>query len=238
MPESSVIVTACDRTIGLWDTISLKNVGKLVGHKDEIRALHTHDNYLFSAGKGNSSAGSLIVWDIRQQLTPILEREKGCDLFSLFGFKNVLYYGGRSHKVGRLSIPDFETLPPFTPPHYDTVTAITAIQNTILSGSRDKNIKRWSLDSTEVNTGNIIGAHQDWVNALETDFEDTHTYSAGKDGKIRVWHVNDVLECVTELKEHTSSVNCLAKIQGGTKSFVSASSDKCIKLWQQQPSSS
>jgi len=35
------------------------------GHKDEIRAMKIVDNYLFSAGKGLATSGSLLVWDLR-----------------------------------------------------------------------------------------------------------------------------------------------------------------------------
>jgi WD40 repeat protein len=109
-----------------------------------------------------------------------------------------------------MTVPEFEVEIPFEPPHYDTVTSIKRMGDSFLSASRDKNIKRWDADGNE--THNIMNAHQDWINALETDAEESHLYSAAKDGKIRIWRVKNVLECSCELALHQSSVNCLARI--------------------------
>jgi hypothetical protein len=61
--EKKLLLTASDKTIMLWDLISLTNVGQLKGHKDEIKAL-------------NVSCGALLLWDLRKGAAPIEEREK------------------------------------------------------------------------------------------------------------------------------------------------------------------
>jgi WD40 repeat protein len=66
MPEHNIFLTACDKSISIWDTISLQSVGRLPAHKDEVRVLHTYDNYLFSAGKGSGNTPALFIWDLRQ----------------------------------------------------------------------------------------------------------------------------------------------------------------------------
>ena len=43
----------------------MKHIGVLKGHKDEIKTLYVANNRLFSAGKGNSTACGLYVWDLR-----------------------------------------------------------------------------------------------------------------------------------------------------------------------------
>lgn len=69
----------------LWDLISLTNVGQLKGHRDEIKALNVAQDgsLLFSAGKGSASGGALLLWDLRKGASPIEEREKNQDIFSL-----------------------------------------------------------------------------------------------------------------------------------------------------------
>ena len=66
--EKKLLLTASEKVIMLWDMISLTNVGTLKGHKDEIKAMNiTHDDhYLFSAGKGSSTGGALLIWDLRK----------------------------------------------------------------------------------------------------------------------------------------------------------------------------
>ena len=53
-----------DKTVMLWDMISLTRMGTLTGHKGEVRALEFSKDgkYLFSAGQGG-----MLVWDLRKQ---------------------------------------------------------------------------------------------------------------------------------------------------------------------------
>lgn len=69
--ERNLLITASDKTIMLWDTISLTNVGKLQGHREEIKALNVakDSNLLFSAGKGSVDSGALFIWDVRKNPT-------------------------------------------------------------------------------------------------------------------------------------------------------------------------
>ena len=50
--------------------ISLSAIETLKGHKEEIRAIAvgagSTGHLLFSAGKGNANAGSLLIWDLRK----------------------------------------------------------------------------------------------------------------------------------------------------------------------------
>jgi len=58
-------LTACEKTISVWDIITLKHVISLKAHKDEIRCLYAYNDLLFSAGKGSISSGALFAWDLR-----------------------------------------------------------------------------------------------------------------------------------------------------------------------------
>lgn len=57
----------------------------------------------------------------------------------------ILYYGTRDHFVRRMKIQNNETLLAFQPPHMDTVTGLTTIGDYLISGSKDKNLRLWSL---------------------------------------------------------------------------------------------
>jgi kinesin family protein 4/21/27 len=65
-PENSLIITACQNIVSVWDSISLHNVAVLKGHKDVIRAIYMHENLLITAGKSNGGAGSILMWDLRR----------------------------------------------------------------------------------------------------------------------------------------------------------------------------
>jgi WD40 repeat protein len=63
--EKELLVASCDKLITLWDLRTSNNEGVLRGHKDEIRTMKIVNNYLFSAGKGLTNSGGLLVWDLR-----------------------------------------------------------------------------------------------------------------------------------------------------------------------------
>ena len=72
----------------MWDSRSYNSVAILKAHKDEVRTLHYKENILFSGGKSNGGCGSLLLWDLRkiQQFTPIEEKEKNLDIFTMVYF--------------------------------------------------------------------------------------------------------------------------------------------------------
>ena len=120
----------------LWDSVALTNIQVLKGHKDEIRCACVIGNYLISAGGGQHSS-ALLIWDLRT-MTCIEEREKGKDVFSLLPLTNDQFlFGARNHYLQLSSIKDAEDGGRFEPPHYDTVTAIGLLGDSIVSGCRD-----------------------------------------------------------------------------------------------------
>ena len=57
----------------------------------------------------------------------------------------MLYYGTRNHSVRRMSMSNWDVLSPFEPPHLDVVTGLAIVGNQLVSGSKDKHMKLWSL---------------------------------------------------------------------------------------------
>lgn len=65
-PERRLFLTACDKTVTIWDLISLQVKTALKGHKDQVQAIHGCGDYIFTGGKGSPNSGSLLVWDLRK----------------------------------------------------------------------------------------------------------------------------------------------------------------------------
>lgn len=63
--DKQLLAASCDKLITLWDLRTSNNELVIRGHKDEIRAMKIVNNYLFSAGKGLTNSGGLLVWDLR-----------------------------------------------------------------------------------------------------------------------------------------------------------------------------
>jgi WD40 repeat protein len=65
-PERKLFYTACEKMVTIWDLISLETKGILKCHRDEVRVIHNHGDYLFTGGKGTPNGGSLLIWDLRK----------------------------------------------------------------------------------------------------------------------------------------------------------------------------
>jgi WD40 repeat protein len=83
------------------------------------------------------------MWDLKKGGLPVEEREKGQDIFSLTSVGDHLFYGCRNHHVYPLNFKTMEEMQPFTPPHFDVVTSLSVLDNSLISGSRDKNLRCW-----------------------------------------------------------------------------------------------
>jgi len=75
--EKNLLITAAERTIMLWDVISLTNVGYMKGYKEEIKALQLvpGTELLFAASKGTATSAGLMVYDLRKSAL-MYEKEK------------------------------------------------------------------------------------------------------------------------------------------------------------------
>lgn len=65
-PERRLFLTACEKTVTIWDLISLEVRAVLKGHKDQVQTIHGYGDFVFTGGKGSPSSGSLLVWDLRK----------------------------------------------------------------------------------------------------------------------------------------------------------------------------
>jgi len=184
-------------------------------------------------GKESIANGAILAWDLRS-LNPLEEKEKNQDIFSMMSYNGTLYYGCRNHQVRRVNLMNMESLAPFDPPHFDVVTSLAVVKDYLVSGSRDKNLRLWNLDSCIQNLKNTSYAHQDWVNVIETNLSRSLLYSGSRDGTIKVWGVtNSKLRCLSDINGHSSSVNSICKLYDEHENmFATASADRTIKLWK------
>jgi len=130
----------------LWDLISLTNIGSLKAHKDEIRILEKGTNTLVSGGRSMANDSSVFVWDLRSS-NPIDELEKHQDIYSMKVMPNdyEIYTGTSNKYVRYLNLKDKSLCSNLEPPHLDTVTSLSVVGNTLISGSRDFNLRFWDI---------------------------------------------------------------------------------------------
>jgi hypothetical protein len=58
---------------------------------------------------------------------------------------------------------NMEILSPFEPPHMDSVTGLAIVKDKLISGSKDKNLRLWSLDHSINNSKHTFPAFNDYI---------------------------------------------------------------------------
>lgn len=166
--------------------VSLQKICTLTGHNVDIKHLYVDGGHvLYSAGKGTSTFGALVTWDIRKQQV-IDEREKSQDIFSVLPYNNIIYYASRDHYVRRISMETNQSIDPFKPPHYDAVTSLAILNGHLVSGSKDHNLKLWPTNPLHISFKNQTYYSDDQVMCLESNKDHNLLYVGRKDGKIKV----------------------------------------------------
>lgn len=129
----------------LWDTVSLTKVGVVNAPSSEIRAIEhiQGTETFFAASKG------LLKYDYRKmsESSPYERIEPNLDIFSLTSTPDYLFFGSRDHRVYPYSLSDESVCNPLHPPHFDVVTSLSMLGGglTLVSGSRDKNLRTYNL---------------------------------------------------------------------------------------------
>ena len=122
----------------------------------------------------------------------------------------------------------------------DSVTGLAVVKNRLVSGSKDKNSRSWSLDHSINNAKFTLHAFNDYVTTVQSNFgfivdcqNSSLFYSGSRDGQLKVCQAkNDKISVVGGILAHTQSVNAICPLDENPFMMVTASADKTIKIWQ------
>lgn len=124
----------------------------------------------------------------------------------------------------------------------DVVSLVISLNNKYLfSGSRDKTICQWCLETGELLQ--TFQGHTGIVWSLAVSFDNKYLYSGSEDETIRQWAIGNepmssspkgpsghACGCVQILKGHTGAVTCLV-VSPNNKHLYSGSRDYTIRQW-------
>ena len=121
------------------------------------------------------------------------------------------------------------TLYRYDPGQRETVyaVAVTPDGKRVVSGSEDRTLKVWDLESGQVLQ--TLSGHGDWVRAVAVTPDGQRAVSGSRDDTLKVWDLASGKELQT-LSGHQGNVHAVALTPGG-KRAVSGSADATLKVW-------
>eukprot|EP01107_Rhizomastix_libera_P005494 TRINITY_DN1893_c0_g1_i2.p1 TRINITY_DN1893_c0_g1~~TRINITY_DN1893_c0_g1_i2.p1 ORF type:complete len:384 (-),score=78.80 TRINITY_DN1893_c0_g1_i2:25-1176(-) len=162
----------------------------LKAHEKSVRSIsYSQEHHLLVSG---SEDGLVRVWaDGSSVSTVSLPHHKNVVTSVLSIPNSEMFVSGSRDKT--IIVYDWRTFQPlFTfPDHGDSITRICARNNLLLSGSRDRTIKKWNL-ATGQKVLSIDGAHDHWVSMISfvpdsLGFPQPSFISGGVDNELTLW---------------------------------------------------
>ncbi|KAH7375175.1 mitochondrial division protein [Plectosphaerella cucumerina] len=238
-PFGTLVSSAMDDTVKVWDLNAGRCMGALEGHTASVRALQVNDNILATGSRD----ATIRLWDLsKAHYDPHGNHDD--DEEDAIAFENA-----DDHFVeppaGSMADCHLFTLQS----HVDEITALHFSNDVLVSGSADKTIRHWDLekgrciqtldvmwaaaqasanlgsDSSWRQTGRQAASAADFVGALQV-FESALACGTA-DGMVRLWDLRSG-QVHRSLVGHTGAVTCL---QFDDVHLVTGSIDRSVRIW-------
>lgn len=245
-----------DNSIRVWDISKFGNEPKLIqtlkGHDQEVYALEFIDDERIVSGSGDQS---LKIWNVHagECLASIqselpeasVQRESGITSLSISADRKKIVTGSldRLVRVYGLLINEIDgesaeiRLIETFEGHEDSVYSVTfdSSDETVISGSLDKTIRKWSLDSVGPKCLQVIPSHRDFVLSVAVTNQSPgkpsrpFIISGSKDRSVQFWDEVSLSNQLT-LQGHKNSVISVAISPSGGV-FATGSGDGRARIW-------
>ena len=245
-PDGKTILSGSnDRTVRVWDIETGRLLHLLTGHRDRVKCvgISPDGQRMLSC----SADGQVRVWD-RRLLTH--KKTGDCQYIVKATSRTItlvnslpvspnpqrpVFATGAEH--GKISIWHLETgqWQRTIPAHSSPVLslAFSADGKWLASGSQNKTIKLWDLDSSNEQPLYVIGdAHLSQILSLAISSQHQILVSGGGDRTVKLWDLATGGKCSPKhiLEGHAGQVWCVAVSPDGSK-IASTSADFTVKLW-------
>ncbi|KAI0132675.1 mitochondrial division protein [Xylariales sp. AK1849] len=243
VPFGTMVSSAVDDTIKVWDLNAGRCIGVLEGHTASVRTLQVQDNILATGG----ADATIRLWDLSKAHYDPQGNHFGKDDEDDDGmaFENPDDQPVDPPEGSMADCPLF-TLEA----HVDEITALHFRGDVLVSGSADKTLRHWDLEKgrcvqtldvmwaaaqasasmgsaegTWRQTGRSASGSADFVGALQV-FESALACGTA-DGMVRLWDLRSG-QVHRSLVGHTGAVTCL---QFDDVHLVTGSLDRSIRIW-------
>jgi division protein 1 len=243
VPFGTMVTSALDDTVRVWDMNAGRCIGLLDGHTASVRTLQVEDNIVATG----SMDATIKLWDLsKANYEPQDNRiNKGGD-----EDEDPLAFGNPEDEEFEPPLGSTADCPLFTlEAHVDEVTALHFRGDTLISGSADKTLRQWDLEKGRCvqtldvmwaaaqasatmgsseggwrQTGRLPDTSADFVGAVQVF--DAALACGTADGMVRLWDLRSG-QVHRSLVGHTGPVTCL---QFDDVHLVTGSLDRSIRV--------
>ncbi|KAB8336893.1 hypothetical protein FH972_021200 [Carpinus fangiana] len=203
-----------DRTVRVWNMKTGKLLHIFQGHTSTVRCLQI----LRPTKIGETADGKPIVMP-KQPLIITGSRDSTCRIWTLPEPQDRSYYG----TVTDVDNPYFVRA---LTGHSNSVRAIAAHGDTLVSGSYDSTVRVWRLSDGEC--VHRLQGHTSKVYSVVLDHARNRCISGSMDSLVKVWSL-ETGACLFNLEGHTSLVGLLDLKDD---CLVSAAADATLRIWE------
>lgn len=196
IPFGTLVSASLDDTVKVWDLSRGEQVGQLVDHKASVKCLQMEDNIVVTG----STDATLKLWDLS-----LLEEEQDDiddDTYKQQPQQNDNYSG-----------PLVDTFDA----HLGEISALHFYRNTLVSGSSDKTIRQWDLE-----TGKCLQT----LDVLWASAQNPATPQFTEDAK---WRRQSTM--VGGNNNISASVDFVGALQSYDAALASGTADGIVRLW-------
>jgi WD40 repeat protein/DNA-binding Xre family transcriptional regulator len=230
-PNGTLLATAIDRDIILWQVTSRKQLVTLTGHTAWILSVaFSPDGKLIASGS-NDQTVRLWDWESGQCLKTLKGHTSGVQAVAFSPDGHILASGSHDHTIQLWNVQTQQCLRVLQG-HCDRVLGLIFCpdQRTLISSSEDKTIRLWDLRSGECLQ--MLQTQINWVCSMALS-PDGRTLVTGSDSQfVRFWDLQTG-ECMGFLPDYNVHVWAIAFSPNG-QWLATASADKTVRLWDLQ----
>lgn len=163
-----------DGFVSMWDLTTLQPLLSTQLSAYGLRCITLHDDFLYIGG---SDGHIYIVDSLELTRSEILKSVHSSSIFCVSISNDLMYTGGRDAKLVRTDLRDQTTK--VIDAHWYTINDLLVQPNAIVTASRDKRVRIWSLD--DLSLLQSVEDHVNSVNALLSLPDGLMLVSAGDD---------------------------------------------------------
>ncbi|KAA8571039.1 hypothetical protein EYC84_000404 [Monilinia fructicola] len=223
VPFGTMVSSALDDTVRVWDMNAGRCIGLLEGHTASVRTLQVEDNIVATG----SMDATIRLWDLSKARYDPQEKIKEEEEEEEEEEDHLAFGEALEREKEPIHIPQgtMEDCPLFTlEAHVDEVTALHFRGDTLISAAQ-ASATMGSTEGTWRQTGRLPDATADFVGAVQVF--DAALACGTADGMVRLWDLRSG-QVHRSLVGHTGPVTCL---QFDDVHLVTGSLDRSIRIW-------